>query len=101
MLKIACKGIKKKSFKLRVHVILLLNVKIPCGRSVYVCMFSFQTTPAGTDGNDGPPAPKGTAAGGFTILSEKKLFLGQKVICEHNITYMLYGTFDSFYLCHK
>ncbi|KAL4239340.1 Core histone macro-H2A.1 [Mactra antiquata] len=33
----------------------------------------------GTDTSDGTPAPKGTVAGGFTILHEKKLFLGQKL----------------------
>lgn len=32
-----------------------------------------------TDSTDGSPSSKGTVAGGFTILHEKKLFLGQKV----------------------
>lgn len=36
-------------------------------------------SPVSADSTDGPPTAKGTAAGGFTILSEKKLFLGQKL----------------------
>lgn len=33
----------------------------------------------GSDSTDSAPASKGTTAGGFTILHEKKLFLGQKL----------------------
>ena len=51
----------------------------------------FQTGSTSGDTTDAPPTPKGTTAGGFTILSEKKLFLGQKV--GHFFSFSIFNLF--------
>lgn len=64
------------------------------------------TTTGGSSGDtaDAPPTPKGTTAGGFTILSEKKLFLGQKLtvlqgdIVKVTADALVHPTSNSFYL---
>lgn len=63
-------------------------------------MLSHVVLQGSSDGTDGTPTGKGTAGGGFTILSEKKLFLGQKVCSQYKNIPFLYLTATSVFPQH-